>query len=263
MTPIEYARMTVAEETHWWYRGLRICLEQCCVSYLEPGLGPARILDMGCGTGGNLGMLRRVFAHSEYIGGFDSSEIAIAYAHDKLPSKVDLYCSDLCSPEFHCSTYTLLVSCDVLYMVGMDRAFAGFCSAVDRLVVGGLLVLHLPARQWFYSEHDRAVGTVERYSQTQVAAFIERLGLRTQYLSYRVTTLLPPIITRRAIQSCLLRGKQLLGLKGAQAGSDLEVPGAWLNRICLKMLVWESQRMASGRRFPIGNSIIAVAQKEN
>ena len=54
MNPGEHAAMAEVEEHHWWYRGLRSVIKTCRETP-RFALPPApRILDAGCGTGGNL-----------------------------------------------------------------------------------------------------------------------------------------------------------------------------------------------------------------
>lgn len=57
MSPDAYLQMAATEATHWWFRARREILQA-----LLAGLGlpaGARILEIGSGTGGNLGMLSR------------------------------------------------------------------------------------------------------------------------------------------------------------------------------------------------------------
>ena len=51
--------MAAVEASHWWYVGTR----EICLALLMPHIGggmPLRILDIGCGTGGNLAELARL-----------------------------------------------------------------------------------------------------------------------------------------------------------------------------------------------------------
>ena len=58
MERIVYDRMAELDERHWWYRARREILADLIRRKipLSPG---ARILEIGCGTGHNLMMLRR------------------------------------------------------------------------------------------------------------------------------------------------------------------------------------------------------------
>ncbi|PYQ48226.1 MAG: class I SAM-dependent methyltransferase, partial [Acidobacteria bacterium] len=56
----EYARMFEAEETQWWYAGMRdISLSLLATVWPDGAAEGRRILDAGCGTGNNLAHFRR------------------------------------------------------------------------------------------------------------------------------------------------------------------------------------------------------------
>jgi SAM-dependent methyltransferase len=51
MNPAEYQAMYRVEDTLWWYQGMRRISSVLIGDRMTPG---SRILDAGCGTGGNL-----------------------------------------------------------------------------------------------------------------------------------------------------------------------------------------------------------------
>ena len=59
MNADEVHKMAAVETSHWWYVGTR----EICLGLLLPhiaGREPLRVLDVGCGTGGNLAELARL-----------------------------------------------------------------------------------------------------------------------------------------------------------------------------------------------------------
>lgn len=72
MEPDEYRRMFEVEEALWWYRALRLYLADAFDRASLPRA--ARILDVGCGSGGNLAMLAGRFGR---VIGCDLSEEAV------------------------------------------------------------------------------------------------------------------------------------------------------------------------------------------
>jgi hypothetical protein len=56
MHPEEFREMETLEEGHWWFRGKRLLLKTLLDRAAAPATRrPARMLDIGCGTGGVLG----------------------------------------------------------------------------------------------------------------------------------------------------------------------------------------------------------------
>ena len=116
MRPDEYGNIARLEESHWWYRGLRDAVRQ---TLSQPALAPPprpRVLDAGCGTGANLRLMKELLDPA-YLGGFDTSDVALAHARLKAPD-ADVYRGDVCDPELHVDALDLIVSLDVVYVPG-------------------------------------------------------------------------------------------------------------------------------------------------
>ncbi len=78
-----YAIMNRVEDSHWWYVGRRAILEsflQDIVLKIRNPQSAVRILDVGCGTGGNLEMLEK-FGAAE---GVDISMMRCGFASRKV-----------------------------------------------------------------------------------------------------------------------------------------------------------------------------------
>src|SRR5262245_488265 len=74
MLPREYRVMFEIEQEYWWYRGLRVLVQELLTRYAKPD-GSTRILDAGCGTGKNL----ELFCDRGDARGIDISEAAIEF----------------------------------------------------------------------------------------------------------------------------------------------------------------------------------------
>jgi SAM-dependent methyltransferase len=252
MNPGVLAAIAKVESYHWWYRGLRATLAHVLANARPPLPPHPRILDVGCGTGENLRLLADLLRPA-YLGGLDISAEALEFAARRAP-EADLYLGDLCDPVLRVPELDLVLSCDVLYIPGVERARAGLQRLADHLAPGGLLVLNLPAYRWLRSEHDRAIHTRERYTAGGVRALLGGLGLLPELVSYRVCLLFPAVALAR-----LLRKR---GRRGEQARTDLERirPGA-LNDLLYATLRWESRLLAHGRSLPWGSSVFALGRK--
>lgn len=252
MSPEEFARMSQAAETHWWYRGLRDAILRAVKRYLIPGPAPVHVLDAGCGTGENLRALQQTIQPA-YAGGFDLSPLALQYAAEKCPG-ADLYLSDLCTPTLHQPALDLVLSCDVLSVPGITQALPGLQTLVAALRPGGLLVLNLPAYAWLHSRHDAAVAQSHRFCAREVRTLIDTLQLQLELLTYRVWTLFPAIVLYRL--PSLLRKRST-----ADGPSDVSAAPSWWNAAASMLLRGENRAVDAGVRFPWGSSVFAVARK--
>src|SRR5438876_8883722 len=86
-----YPILREVEETHWWYVGRRRILSQFVADAVKHVRGRrAQILDVGCGTGGNVVMLNE---HGEAYG-IDVSEDAVRFCHERGLERVELGAAD-------------------------------------------------------------------------------------------------------------------------------------------------------------------------
>ena len=238
---------------HWWYHGLRDMIAKTLAMRRFAIPAQSNVLDAGCGTGENLQLLKRRLDPA-YLGGFDASPQAVELAQATVPN-AHVYVSDICEPQVHVDQVDLLLSCDVLYIPGAAASLNGLKHLVAHLRPQGLFIVHLPAYQWLYSEHDVAVHTQQRFTARQVRHLMSQLGLSTELLTYRIFFLFPAIM--------LYRLRTIVGprRKGADARSDLALPSALTNRLLATLLEFENTAISRGLQWPWGSSIYAVGRK--
>lgn len=249
----EYGKMAAVAESHWWYAGLRDLIATT-LSMERFAMPPdAVILDAGCGTGETLRVLGERFSAARVLG-FDMSEAAIDFAKRKAPG-ARVYLSDIRRPQVPVDRLDVVISCDVISVPGMAATFEGLATLVSHLRPGGLLILNLPAFEWMRSEHDVAYWNRERYTARQVRAFLERLGLSAELVTYRLFFLFPAVL--------LARLPSILGprRKVDHAETDSDLPAAAVNTTLRAVQKLESVAIDSGIRFPWGTSVYAVGRK--
>src|SRR5262249_59267562 len=116
------------------------------------------------------------------------------------------------------------------------------------LASGGTLLLNLPAYQWLYSAHDRAVYTSRRYTKTRVHELLRAAGFTRIRTTYWNTFLFPLMVLRRM----LTRTKD---------GSDvIEYPEP-VNLSFRVIMKLESALLRRGLTLPFGSSVLAFAVK--
>jgi SAM-dependent methyltransferase len=250
MNATEIMRMAFFEKEHWWYCGLRDMIKRVLQS--RPVRPQPRVLDAGCGTGGNLRLLHSLLNPS-YLGGFDVSPVAVDVCRQHLPD-ADVYVSDLRDPHLHADELDLVLSCDVITIPGINNCVSGMRKIAQRMRRGGMMILNLPAYQWLYSEHDAAVGTRQRVRAEEARGLLRDLGLEVQLVTYRVFSLFPAVVATRL--PSLLTNCDKRALR-----SDLKPVRPWINQAFSKLLSAENRAVASGMRWPWGSSVFAVGRK--
>ena len=231
------------EEGMWWYDGLHAHL----LFFLRQGLADTQhplVLDAGCGTGGFLRILDHVAPRFCALG-LDVDEGACVSARTKGGCPVCV--ASVNAMPFGENTFSAIVSADVLYHRDVDdaQALSGFYRCLAR---GGILVLNLPAYQWLYSAHDRAIHTARRYTKTRVHELLRAAGFMRVRTTYWNTFLFPLMVLRRM----LTRTKD---------GSDvIEYPKP-INLSFRLIIKLEYALLRRGFTLPFGGSILAVAVK--
>ena len=157
-----------AEETQWWYAGMRAI----SMALLSPALAArpesAWILDAGCGTGNNLLHLSRLGRAV----GVDLSDDALRFCRIRGVSaaKADLLALPFADAAFDCVT-----SFDVLYHRWVEDDRAAVAELARVLRPGGVLLLRVPALRALWGAHDEAVHSRHRYTRGEVEARLVRV----------------------------------------------------------------------------------------
>jgi SAM-dependent methyltransferase len=230
------------EDRHWWFRGRRRIV---AAQLRRMGLGDgARILDLGCGTGGNLRML----AQFGDVTGVEMDSQALRLAGERgvapvlggsLPSNI----------PFGAGSFDCVTMLDVLEHVEQDAA--GLASVHDLLTPGGRLLLTVPAFRFLWGPHDEEHHHHRRYRAKELRSKLRDTGFAVEHLTYFNTWLFPPIAAVRLLHQCFPAGKP---------GLETGLPPAWLNRLLLGLFASERLVVTRGR-LPFGVSLLAVARK--
>jgi len=243
MQPEVYQRLAEVESRHWWFRARRAI----AASVIERlGLAQtAKILEAGCGTGGNLAMLDR-FGD---VRAFEPDTGARAVASNKGVGPVDPGRLPDGLPE-GLADFDMVCAFDVLEHIDDDHGAAvalAYC-----LKPGGHLVATVPAFTWLWSRHDDAHEHKRRYTRQQLKALLKGAGLEVERCSYFNTLLFPPIALVRL-------GRRILGIEGDGTG-DIALPGKSLNSLLYALFSFE-RRLLQVIDLPIGVSLLIVARR--
>jgi SAM-dependent methyltransferase len=238
MERIVYDRMAELDSRHWWYRARREILADLIRRRICLPETP-RILEIGCGTGHNLVMLKR-------FGRVDAIEIdaaARAIASKRLGHAVmEAPLPALTGVEDR--AYDLVALLDVVEHVAEDRA--ALESIARKLKPGGRILIAVPAHPWMWSAHDVVNHHQRRYTRATLRAVVAAAGLKLEMMSWFNSLLFP-----------LAAAARLAGKVRRKEDSDDKLPPRPLN--ALFQAIFGLERYAIGRLpFPPGVSLVAI-----
>jgi SAM-dependent methyltransferase len=239
----EYARIAAAEDEHWWYRNTRALVGDLLAPWLPRA---RRILDAGCGPGGNGAWLAR---HGTVVG-VDVSTDALAFVRARRPDTIPVRGS-ITELPFPARAFDIVVGVTVLYTVDDDgRAFDELARV---LAPGGAMIVAEPAFEALRREHDTTVHGRRRYRRDRLVALARGAGLDVRRATYAYSFLAPPAAVLGGLDR--LRGRVSTG-SGAATGSDVE--RRTLDPLFAPLAAAE-RRVLARHDVPVGTSVILVA----
>ncbi len=243
MDRVVYQRMSELEDEHWWFSARRLMI-QTILGRLVTLPDDPKILEDGCGTGGNLKLPQSFGATDAFE--FDAS--ARRFAAEKLRMPVPFGALPDTIP-FARNAYDLICLFDVLEHIEDD--LGSLKSLAGHLAQGGKIVLTVPAFPALWSRHDERHHHFRRYTAKSMARLAQAASLKITHDGYFNTALLPLAVTSRAINGLLRREV-----------ADATMPGPVLNNMLFR--IFASERHLIGRlRMPVGLSYFAVLSAQD
>ena len=241
------------ELRHWWFVSRRTILHKLVRRVVAPS-PQTLVVDVGCGTGGNLAALSADYACL----GIDPCAEAIELARQRFP-QVRFVCGQapggLGTAAREARLYLLT---DVLEHVPDDRGL--MTQLLAAASPGAYFLVTVPADMSLWSPHDVVHGHYRRYQREQFADLWHDLPAASRLVSYFNTRLYWPIRVVRAMT-------QWLGKSYGSAGTDLRMPWAPLNGLLKGIMAGEGRVLLDAmdgeqkHGFARGASLIALVQK--
>jgi SAM-dependent methyltransferase len=243
MDPKLYREMAETQQKHWWFRARREILARVIARLGLPS--HAELLEIGAGTGGNLGMLRKYGR----VSAVEVDSFASRYASDLSGLNVSYGCLPDPLP-FADASFDLVCLFDVLEHVQDDT------NALRRvhqlLKPGGRAVITVPAYQWLYGAHDRAHHHFRRYTARQLYLKARDAGLRVGRKGYFNALLFPLIALHRLLRMATAQEDQ----------HDAAVPSRLANGLLYAIFAAEKYIVPLAL-FPYGTSVLAVLERHD
>ena len=250
----EIHKIAAVESEHWWYRGMREMFFALLAPYLggsaqqdspSGGLQQLRILDIGCGTGGNLIELSTLGEAR----GIDADPLCVEYCRHK---GLDVRLGTMERLEERPGSFDLVTTFDVICQADRTHAEHIFRGIADALAPGGLLALRESAMPIAAGAHDRAVGIRHRFTRADLGSLLTRVGLEPLRLTYVNSLLFAPIVLQRRIGNMI---------DPTFTESDVKPAPAPLNSALLEVLRLEKHLLRL-TDLPFGVSVFAIARKK-
>ena len=241
MHPDVYRAMASHEDRHWWFVGRRAVIRR--LLRLIALRKDARILEAGCGTGGNLYLLGE---HGE-VAAFEPNDLARAFAQKKAPGVAIQSATLPHQVDGIAGPFDLVVALDVLEHIDDDQG--AFDALLALVKPGGSLLITVPAIKRLWGQHDFRLSHVRRYDRKDLVALTAGHSLEVEFVGSFNLLLLPVATVFRMLEGFVKR----------DLGNQERMPAAPVNRVLGAIFSWE--RHIVTRRLPIGLSLAMIVRR--
>lgn len=245
MDPKAYLEMKSVEQRHWWFVARRKIIESVIAQMRLPE--NARILEIGCGTGGNLKML------SSYgrVDAIEMSPDAVALVQKEYGDSIRVIQGVLPGVSTDMvGQYDLVCMFDVLEHIADESAVL---KDVRSLLNGtGKLIVTVPAYGWLWGTHDEFLHHKRRYTLHRLDRGLKANGLLPLKLSYFNMWLFPLVVVGRLFDK----------LSKPTSSTGTGVPPVGINWL-LKSIFRSEKWLLKLGRIPFGVSLLAIAKRDD
>ncbi|MEI6886865.1 MAG: class I SAM-dependent methyltransferase [bacterium] len=236
-----YKTMDAVESYHWWFVSRAKIIRNLLKKTFKKRTN-LKILDVGCGTGGNFKLL------SEFgdITGVEPDRFAFEQAKSKKLSKTLINGDFILCKELENKKFDLIVLTDVLEHIEKDEL--ALSKIRNMLLPNGSLLITVPANMNLWSKHDTTHHHFRRYSFNELKRKLLGANFKIEFLSYFNFYLFPIVFLGRK-------------LKFNENKDDVDITNGIANNLFKFIFSLESYSISRRIKFPIGVSLITICKK--
>jgi SAM-dependent methyltransferase len=250
--PAFFAKLDKVEDRHFWFRARKRAVGTV-LRQLAAGFAPGyNVLELGCGNGGMLRLLRQSCPGGKVFG-MDLYREALIHAKHR--SNCPLVQGDVLHPPFSEALH-LVGMFDVLEHLRDDLSVLR--SVRTMLAPGGALCITVPAHMTLWSYFDVAARHARRYTYDELRARLQLAGFEVEYQTEFMSWIYPLVWMGRRLNR--YRSRYGLGNSSELTEADFRiVPG--VNKMLDRALAGEAELIRTRRRISLGVSLLAVARR--
>lgn len=250
-----YVFLANNEDNHWWNVSRRKLVESCLAQVGTPSGGVG--LDIGCGTGGNLGLLSK-FCSS--VVGLDFSPLALQLAKARYPDgRFVLGDANNTRSVFKNEVFHLITLFNVLYHKWIIDDVDVLRQIYEITEQDGYVVITEGAFEALYRKHDMLAMGVRRYTIPQMRKMLEDAGFTVELSTYfNSVSFVPAFIIamlERARSSRKNADVDVMELR------ELKNPHSIIGRAVTLAMDVERLIIRRAGKVPFGVSLLCLAKK--
>jgi len=223
---------------NFWFKGKNDLINVLITKALK-NRKQLKILNIGIGTGDDLEILNK-FGENYVI---DIDENALSVIDNKSCEEKKI--ADACNLPYEDNFFDVVVSFDVFEHIKNDQKAIREVYRV--LKKNGALIFIVPAFQFLFSSHDKALNHQRRYNKKKIKTLLSQF-INLKFFFWN-SLLFVPLITIR-----------LLKRRSKPKVDQMNLP-FWLNTICFYLLKIDNFLIRRGISIPIGLSIVGFGFK--
>ncbi|MDP3710318.1 MAG: class I SAM-dependent methyltransferase [bacterium] len=224
------------EDTYWYSAGMRKHMSRFCGRYVR-----GKILEIGCGTGGNIPLLKQ---YGQYYG-VDINMDAVELARGRDYS-LTITQGNVASLPYPDQFFDTVYCTDVLYHQWVNSPAVALQEIKRVLKSGGLFVVREAAYNWLRSRHDDAVMTGRRFTKQSLVRQLEKADFFVLEERYLNSFILPFAIAERLLHKWY---------QGDSAKGFMDTTP--FDRLFVLLMTLERKL---GIKMPFGLAVVAVAK---